>query len=337
MRTLRTISNTLRLLILSISLMCASQAAAQTIYISPGTEMSIAAGTDLSLDGLDMKPSAGFSITDENMLTRSTSTVNPGLTAVIPRVYKFANTTSPFSGTLKIYYEDSDMTGFMENTLVLNLHNGSAWTTVSIAETNLDSNFVLSAPLINVTLNELALTGSQNAFPVTGLTFSTEQKDDHVLLRWSTLTEQNTDRFGVEHSLDGRAWKNIAWVAAAGNSTSTRNYSYLHMNPVRGLNYYRILQQDRDGRNVYSRVRTERLNGADGPFKVLNNPAYNGNLNLYVNQAGVFNLYTSDGKLLESRKLATGNQYWNLGNYAKGTYFLSMTGSGQQPVRIMVL
>jgi hypothetical protein len=337
MRTLRTISNTLRLLILSISLMCASQAAAQTIYISAGTEMSIAGGTDFSVDGLTMMPSAVFSITDENMLTRSATVVNGGLTSVIPRVYKFANTTSPFSGSFKIYYDESDVTGFVENTLALNLHDGSAWTTVSIIDRNPDSNFVLSAPVSNVSLNELALTGSQNAFPVTGLTFSTEQKDDHVLLRWSTLTEQNTDRFGVEHSLDGRAWKNIAWVAAAGNSTSTRNYSYLHMNPVRGLNYYRILQKDLDGRSVYSRVRTERLNGADGPFKVLNNPAYNGNLNLYVNQAGVFNLYTSDGKLLESRKLATGNQYWNLGNYAKGTYFLSMTGSGQQPVRIMVL
>jgi len=337
MRTLHSISNNLRLLILSIPLICTSEAAAQTIYISPGTEMSIAAGTDFSLDGLDMKPSAGFSLSEENMLTRSTSPVNTGLTAVIPRVYKFANTTSPFSGTVKIYYDDSDMTGFVENTLALNLHNGSGWTTVSIAERNLDSNFVLSAALINVPLNELALTGSQNAFPVTGLTFSTEQKEDHVLLRWSTQTEQNTDRFGVEHSTDGLAWKNIAWVAAAGNSSSARNYSYLHMNPVRGLNYYRILQKDLDGRSVYSRVRTERLNGADGPFIILNNPAYNGNLNLYVHQAGVFNLYTSDGKLLESRKLATGNHYWNLGNYAKGTYFLSMAGAQTKPVRIMVL
>lgn len=73
-----------------------------------------------------------------------------------------------------------------------------------------------------------------------------------VQLNWKTASEKNAADFAVEKSSDGRNWKTIATVKAAGQSNSEQSYSFIDRNSNGGL--YKIIANDIDGRKTYSSV-----------------------------------------------------------------------------------
>jgi hypothetical protein len=75
-------------------------------------------------------------------------------------------------------------------------------------------------------------------------------------IEWATAQESNTDRYIVEYSATGAAWQAVGEVKAAGNSETSRKYSFLHTATQNGFNYYRIRQLDKDGRFTYSKMIT---------------------------------------------------------------------------------
>ncbi|MBH8568925.1 VCBS repeat-containing protein [Microvirga sp. STS02] len=78
-------------------------------------------------------------------------------------------------------------------------------------------------------------------------------------LSWTTAQELNSASFVVEASADGTAFTAVAELAAAGNSTSTRNYEYLDASAAAqaaSRRYYRLRQVDLDGTTNYSPVVT---------------------------------------------------------------------------------
>lgn len=90
--------------------------------------------------------------------------------------------------------------------------------------------------------------------PVSLVGFSARPVDGAVTVEWTTQTETNSDRFVVEHSLNGRDFTAIGSLAAAGNSLGNIDYRLLHRNAVDGINYYRLEQVDRDGSRTWSNV-----------------------------------------------------------------------------------
>lgn len=90
--------------------------------------------------------------------------------------------------------------------------------------------------------------------PIRLLSFNGIKDETKVQLNWQTSTEQNSKYFNVEYSADGNTWNSIGTVNAAGISTSARNYSLVHSNPVDGMNYYRLQQFDISGNFVYSNI-----------------------------------------------------------------------------------
>ena len=79
-----------------------------------------------------------------------------------------------------------------------------------------------------------------------------------VALAWSTASEKNSARFEVERSANGSAFTGIGKVAAAGNSSTPRRYSWTDESlPTQAIPlYYRLRQVDTDGTSTYSPVRT---------------------------------------------------------------------------------
>ena len=78
-------------------------------------------------------------------------------------------------------------------------------------------------------------------------------------LSWATAQETNSARFVVEVSNDGSRYAAIATLAAAGNSTSLSTYSYVDASDAAlapGRRYYRLRQEDLDGKQSYSPVVT---------------------------------------------------------------------------------
>ncbi len=105
--------------------------------------------------------------------------------------------------------------------------------------------------------------------PVTGMQLNAQSNENTVSLFWQTYTEINTSHFIVEKSNDGTNWHKIDSVKAAGYSVNLLNYSSNDFKAA-SLNYYRVMQVDKDGRYTYSN--TVRVNAAAASAKVYPNP-----------------------------------------------------------------
>jgi photosystem II stability/assembly factor-like uncharacterized protein len=109
-----------------------------------------------------------------------------------------------------------------------------------------------------------------SALPVTLLDFSGRLSQDEVVLNWSTSQEINSKDFTLEKSTDGHTYYPICVVKAAGNSSSTRTYSFTDRQ-VLSLNYYRLRMSDMDGKQRVSNVVLIRTGGGQN-LHVVNNP-----------------------------------------------------------------
>jgi hypothetical protein len=83
--------------------------------------------------------------------------------------------------------------------------------------------------------------------PVSLISFNAQKEAQTAVLSWSTAEEINSDRFEVEHSLNGKNWQMIGSVAAKGNTKNTQWYTFTDTNPANGSNLYRLRMIDRDG------------------------------------------------------------------------------------------
>ena len=113
--------------------------------------------------------------------------------------------------------------------------------------------------------------------PIELLRFDVMKQENDALLKWITLTESNSHYFDIEHSVDGMNFFPIGKVDAAGNSADELNYQFLHEDPAKGINYYRLKMVDLDGSYEYSEVRAVRFDGNNGEIKVYPNPINEGN------------------------------------------------------------
>jgi hypothetical protein len=194
----------------------------------------------------------------------------------------------------------------------------------------------------NGTLMNMALSSTSSNFvqqqnalivlPVRLTSFTLQKQGGSVQLQWSTASEQNALDFVVQHSGDGRTWTNLATIAAAGNSSTLRNYVYVHTAPVSGRNYYRIAQRDQDKKSRYSDVRTVVFENPAKAFSVQSNLVKSGTLEVQIGQATVLSLFSQDGRILWSKELSAGKQNIPLGTYAKGIYFLKAAGTTEKIV-----
>ncbi len=90
--------------------------------------------------------------------------------------------------------------------------------------------------------------------PIKLLEFSGRNAGSKNLLQWTTATETNSDYFIIERSSDAVVYDRVGRVNAAGFSTAELNYYFTDMNPLNGINYYRLVMTDKDGRSEYSKV-----------------------------------------------------------------------------------
>jgi hypothetical protein len=295
------------------------------LTVDPGSSLTIQNGTQFHVDGLTLIPSADFSLSNV-VLSKSATAIHTPVSTYISRVYQFSNTTNAFSGSIQINYNDgAELNGIDEAELTLTIYNGTNWAQYLGSTRDAINNYVLTNGLSGVTLNELTLASQfvPQQLPLTWLSFTAKaQNNNQSLLQWITAQEQNTKDFYIQHCADGINWVTIGSLAAAGNSNSTNHYNYVHTNPVKGLNYYRIKQTDVDSRYSYSPVRMLSFTRALQPFTILGNPVTNDVLTLQVNMATSLAFYTADGKLLWQKQVNAGTKTIDVSRYAKGTYLL---------------
>lgn len=323
----------MKTLFLFSCLLFTRMANAQLLTVSSGTDLTILNGTMFAASTLTLTPSANFVITN-NTLTKSAVIAHTSANPYITSVYKFTSNSNPYSGSVQFNYTDgAELNGIPENALTLNIHNGTSWIAYPITVVrDATNNFILTTGLSAVNLNELTLANSATPLPLYWLSFTAVRQNKTALLQWATAQEQNTRNFAMQHSRDGISWTSIGTLPAAGNSSSTRNYSYIHTTPATGINYYRILQTDMDDRNSYSDIKTLRFTTGDEPFTIITNPVNNDVLTVQVNTSTGLALYTADGKLVWQKQVNAGTLNINVRRYAKGAYLLKANSAAQKIV-----
>ncbi|GAB3914480.1 hypothetical protein GCM10028803_60020 [Larkinella knui] len=90
--------------------------------------------------------------------------------------------------------------------------------------------------------------------PVRLASFSGKRVENQLLLGWQTTFESNSAYFVVERSTDAQAFEAIGRVTSRGFSESMQTYGFTDEAPLKGTNYYRLRQVDRDGRFEYSKI-----------------------------------------------------------------------------------
>ncbi len=100
----------------------------------------------------------------------------------------------------------------------------------------------------------LQLTYTPPPVPVELTNFSSQICDQGIELNWSTATESNNARFEVERSSDKIQFNLTGSVDGAGTTTEPKNYSFIDILPLPGINYYRLKQIDFSGDYQFSDI-----------------------------------------------------------------------------------
>ena len=96
----------------------------------------------------------------------------------------------------------------------------------------------------------------EGTVPVVLTNFDVQNVNNQNNLTWSTSQESNSSYYSIERSNNGTNFTAIGKVAAAGNSSTARLYSYTDNNPMAGINYYRLKMVDLDNSSKYSEIKS---------------------------------------------------------------------------------
>ena len=173
--------------------------------------------------------------------------------------------------------------------------------------------------------------------PVEWLSFRLNPVAEGVELKWTTASEYGSLGFQLEHSLDGKNFKAIGYVNAAGYSSTITKYDFIHSEPAPGVNYYRIKQLDFDGQYDFSPVKYIEYNSSVKEIGIFPNPVGKEGFNLVIeafqNGEATVNFYTPTGSLVSSHVLNL-NEGRNVDHFDQsfisGIYFVEVLMGDQR-------
>lgn len=101
----------------------------QILTINSESSVSIASGSSITLDGLEIAPDDTYVINGANDVSRTATAVTAGANSSVSRVYSSAALLSGFTGTLTFSYLEGELNGIAEGDLVLELQgDDDSWT-----------------------------------------------------------------------------------------------------------------------------------------------------------------------------------------------------------------
>ena len=205
------------------------------------------------------------------MYTNNTS----GVVLVVTNCVFFANTVvggfgPALTATYSLFSQSVSGTGNINNVSVnpfvstssnmlrtgspaINVGNNAAYTAAGGPVIDLANNTRIVGTAIDMGAYEF---GSY-PLPVTLRYFNGRMTESGALLGWATAREDNNARFQIERSRNITAFESIATIpsqAPGGNSVTELTYSFTDTQPLPGVNYYRLVQTDRDGTRTTSKI-----------------------------------------------------------------------------------
>jgi hypothetical protein len=176
-----------------------------------------------------------------------------------------------------------------------------------------------------VSLTSMGLFYAPTVLPVDLLYFTAENdKKLGAILSWKTGSEINNEGFYILWKTENMDWETLAFVDGFGNSTQTNTYQFIHPNPVKGENYYKLAQKDFEGYKTCSEIISVYWE-SEIKINVFPNPANNhvqiSSKDLPINR---IEIYTSEGNLSETYTINNFDIILNIIQLPRGIYFFKI-------------
>ena len=113
------------------------------------------------------------------------------------------------------------------------------------------------------------------ALPVKFGSIKAYEKLTGIQLDWKVYSENKVRNYEIERSADGRSFTTVGSLPALYNNTSDGDYGFFDANPLPGISFYRIKNNDLDGKSAYSIVVRVNRNKAIKGLSLYPNPVLN--------------------------------------------------------------
>lgn len=171
--------------------------------------------------------------------------------------------------------------------------------------------------------------------PVTLVEFKLRGMENEVAIEWSTSSELYNRAFIVQRSTDGYDWQDIAEVPGKGTTQEFHSYSIVDRSPVKGLNFYRLVQEDLDGAKTTYSVKTIRVAVSQGEILVFPNPARS-LISISSPDDGTFGILTTTGKTVREGVFQSG-QSLDVSSLSPGFYLIRVQANGNESTQRLVI
>jgi len=123
---------------------------------------------------------------------------------------------------------------------------------------------------------------SNAPLPIKLIEFDGRANEKAIELYWETASEHNNLGFEIQKLKNIGDWETIDFREGQGTTNEVKEYQFEDINPISGINYYRLKQIDFEGAFEYSKVIAVQYNRAEKGINVFPNPS-NGLINLQIN------------------------------------------------------
>lgn len=221
------------------------------------------------------------------------------------------------------------------NAFIWHYTNGN-WTTNTTAAASGSDPYSLSRSGIT-DISQLSVASATTALPLQLLQLVAFPVKEDIQVNWTTTNEIDTDHFIVEHATENSNFVPIGRVEATGNGKYETHYSFLHTQPVRGNNYYRLLPMEHDGSFASSPIVQVRLNDNVllQAIEIFPNPTADF---IYINHSYTtplrISLFDATGKQLTTQINPT---KLDLTNFAAGVYYVQIIDTEKEEQRLILI
>ena len=303
---------------------------------------------------------APINVNPGNIGIEITSAANLGLTTIkrgqtqqvnnsgfsINRYFDIIPTNNTaLNASIKMYYQDTELAGINENELTLwskPVASNVLWTLLGANAQDTSANWVSKSTLDS--LNRFTLASrTNNPLSFQLISFSGLLQNNGVQLNWSTLTEVNSKSFEIEKALDGRNFKNIATVLAAGNSNIIKSYGFFDAALLEPSAYYRLKFIKNDGSYIYSSVVFINKGSFNSSFiGMYPNPAREKVMLRFISSTTnsvLLQISNTDGKLVMSKSLEAikgiNTTEYDMNNLPQGFYYIRLIGIDNKTIKVL--
>jgi len=171
--------------------------------------------------------------------------------------------------------------------------------------------------------------------------FDGNQQGESIVLNWTTTSEDNFDYFSIQKSRDGINFESVASVKGQGFSSQSILYVYEDLEPLNGVNYYRLKAVDLDGTFEVFEVIGVEFFSDDDTLVIYPNPVVNYQFtieNLNKDQGQSMTMCDIRGNSILNSKLSSGKNDFLLNqSLALGNYIIVISGNGEKEFRKLTI